>query len=192
MLIKYNSIEGDNNELEYSFLGSGGNIQHIKNILNEMLNKDHILIHWSAAKGDTVINGITTKKCNFNNLGLSLKYLRTVLKHTCITTIDNKKLNNQTLVSIKLTCENLFEVLPDLINYEIFISDDDYEFNWIGLKSHKISVVNLNPLELTFKFITDKKGLIDLNKINISLLFKNTDKNILLNNFPKPIFIDIN
>jgi hypothetical protein len=186
--------KGDSVEQDYDFIDSSGDSKHINNIINELLHKDNIIIYWSARKDETLVNGITVKKCSFTPPPqLTLKIIRTVLKNSCGVSTDCKAINKEnSLVTIKLSSENLFELLPDLINYEVYINDEDFEFNWLGLKSHKIVLSQkATPVDLTFRFITERKGPLDVNKISIALLFKTNDKPIIINNFPAPIFIDI-
>jgi hypothetical protein len=157
----------------------------------DLLEKDNIIIHWSAKKDDNLIKGVTVKKCSFALQTLSLKYVRTVLKNSCHINIEIKSFNSNYLVTLQLSCENLFELLPDLVNYEIYISDEEFEFDWLGLKSQKINSQTQQPLDLTFRLITDRKGQLEVSKISIILLFKNNEKPVVLNNFPAPIFIDL-
>ncbi len=107
---------------------------------------------------------------------------------------------NLTYVNIKIKMRNLFNYL-DLNSFEIFINDEDNEFDWFGVRRYKIKMeegntnVNNNELinEFDFNFSTYKKGSINVNRFNINIIPSlNTDKVITINNIPHSIIVDLN
>lgn len=114
--------------------------------------------------------------------------------------VKNKNENSYTsLVTIKMKMKNLFDHL-EINSYEIFISDDDNEFDWFGVKKYKLKdegnkdkdKKNEFIHEFDFNFSTGKKGLINVNRININIVpISSADKVITINSIPRPIVIDL-
>lgn len=113
---------------------------------------------------------------------------------------SEKELNDITYVNVKIKMKNLFEHL-ELSSYEVYVNDEDNEFDWLGIKKYKIkedanSNSNLNEKdfvnEFDFNFITNKRGTLNINRFNINIIPNlNPDKIITISYIPNPIIVNL-
>lgn len=171
---------------------------HIFLKLNQLLNKDFILITWTCQSSDedpNTINGLTLYNCKLKNPILNSKSILKILKNSIDLEIKKTKLElkEEYLINIKYKIKNIFDSL-DLSTFEIKIEDEEQEFKFIGLKKFKI-FENKQEKEFVFDFnviLSSNMNLSDINKFVISLFLKGQDKPLILNNMPGPIIIDLN
>ncbi len=192
---------------------------------NELLNKKkNIFISYTVKDKhkNYEFQGLNLLSLHINPQSLNYKNIKNIIREISEVKINKEKLNfrsdeenmnldiegcndaydqvNLTYVNIKIKMRNLFNYL-DLNSFEIFINDEDNEFDWFGVRRYKIKMeegntnVNNNELinEFDFNFSTYKKGSINVNRFNINIIPSlNTDKVITINNIPHSIIVDLN
>lgn len=111
--------------------------------------------------------------------------------------IDEEETYNIKLVNVKIKMKNLFNFL-ELNSFEIYVNDEENEFDWLGIKKYKIKEDQINKdkeldcNEFDFNFYTNKKGPINVNRFNINIIpHLNPDKIITISNIPHPIIVDL-
>jgi hypothetical protein len=127
--------------------------------------------------------------------------------------LDNLSNNYTSFVSIRIKMKDLFSHL-DINSFEIYVQDDDCEFDWLGTKRYKVKnensfivdgrINNSNKKNINnnnipekirifeFNFSSEKKGLLNMNKINININpVSISDKNIIINNIPNLLIIEL-
>lgn len=154
--------------------------KHYKNIIKEIsevsVNTEKLSIDEEIKESNSceLINNQDTKSFFSNN------------------NLNENNENYTSLVTIKLRMKSLFDYI-EINSYEVYITDEDNELNWFGVKKYKIKEDNVNKFhEFYFQFSTDKKGKINVNRININIIpAVNTDKVVNINNIPHPIIIEL-
>jgi hypothetical protein len=183
------SKDNDIRDENFEFLED--NSDHIKHRLLGLIQKDNILINWTANVGNKTLNGLTIYNSQIKPVSTSMRYVKNVLKNSCTTEISQKNVGPNKLVIIKLKLENLFEILGEGISYyEVFVNDEECEFNWLGLKSYKVT--DERDINIIFSFLTERSGQIDINKLCMNIYSKNaTEKPISITSIPYPMIIEL-
>jgi hypothetical protein len=111
-----------------------------------------------------------------------------VLEHNNINHINE----DNYLVSFNFKIQNFLEML-EAVAFEIFINDEDHEYDWVGLKRYKIADnIKQSEFLINFNMITDKRKKCDVNRFSITLFHKGIgEKPLTINNVPYPIILDI-
>ena len=91
----------------------------------------------------------------------------------------------------------------EINSFDIYVQDDDCEFDWLGTRKYKVKNENgficesadisaEKEFEFEFNFSTEKKGTLNMNKINLMINpVSISDKNIVINNVPHMLMIDL-
>jgi hypothetical protein len=128
-------------------------------------------------------------------------FLKSIFKNSITHEISQVQIDGKALVTIilELNKKNLEEI-TEVSNYEIYINDEEFEFTWMGTFKYKFTN-NTNQQsncflphneEMKFVFMTPKKGLIEVNKINVNIYPKNTqEKPFVINNILNGINIEV-
>jgi hypothetical protein len=140
---------------------------------------------------DNYVQGLSFYEPTLKVPLLSIKYLRTILKNKIGIQHEIKTIGENKLVKITLELGNLFETI-EISGYEIYISDEDMDFQWLGLKKFKKMANEPTQDKIFFSFISNKTGMVEVNKICINIFTKNVnEKPIHLNCIPAPLIIEL-
>lgn len=131
-------------------------------------------------------------------------FLLNSIKNNLSASFTTEKLeNNETLIILNIRLKELFQAL-EVKEYE-FNTKSDSDITWIGVKRKVIREAKrdldtndkkkkIDSIEHNIKFscFTKLKGLVNLNKISLSLISKhNKDQPILLDYLPIPLTLEI-
>jgi hypothetical protein len=186
--------------LKFEFLGDKikPNQYHIVNKFNHLLSKDHLIFNWSAeGKDGNIITGVTFHECKLKIPSINKIFLKTIFKNSSEIKITQHKMSDseETLVIVDINFNRKgYQEISDISWYEIYISDEENDFMWMGLKKFKVTNQPTGPavLKLQFSFMTNKSGTCEINKINITLYPKGqNEKPIVISGIPYPIIIDV-
>ena len=129
------------------------------------------------------------------------------MENSCKLTISKTEIGNEKKLIIfdLIIDKSALSEIDSITGYDIFIDDDNNEFNWLGLRKYSIknysnkfnynkdiqSNIN-NEISLQFSCITKVKGIRNINKITMSVNSSiPLQKNLILRNFPSPQIISI-
>jgi hypothetical protein len=203
-----NDIDSMNN---YNFLDDDNktlltNQSHVRKSFDKLAEKNQILFTWTAMVnkfGDylhgTRIWGVTLYEVKTKISSINKTFLKTIFKNSTEIKIEQHNIGEETLVIIELNYNKKgFNEVSDISWYEIFISDEENDFNWIGLKRYKVAnsqastSTDSNTLNLFFSFLTNKKGMIEVNKINLTIHPKGqNEKPINISGVPISLIITV-
>lgn len=194
----------------------------------ELLNKKkNIFISYSVTDktNSYEFQGLNLLSLTINPQNLNYKKIKNIIKEISQVQVSTEKIliyKNQneidghvenvaadsdfTFVNVKIKMKNLFQHL-ELSSYEVFVNDEDNEFDWLGIKKYKVKDDgNNNDIiikdknsdnkdfvnEFDFNFSTNKKGNININRFNINIIPNiNPDKVITISYIPHPIIVDL-
>ena len=147
----------------------------------------------NSNKNKKIILGIFPYEIQLENPKPTKNIIKELLRNSINEEITKHKINNETLVIIKLLLDKssllcFNKIIP---KYEIIINEENPEINWIGAKKYVI-INNFNEkdnniFECFFHFLTSLRGLIELNQISVLLYKDEEDEN--LEEIEKTIFI---
>ena len=182
---------------------------HLKNKLCRLLKKDNLIFSWEAKNiiKNEKITGLYFHKTHLKIPSITTKFLRQLMENSCKLTISKTEIGNEKKLIIfdLIIDKSALSEIDSITGYDIFIDDDNNEFNWLGLRKYSIknysnkfnynkdkqSNVN-NEISLQFSCITKVKGIRNINKITMSVNSSiPLQKNLILRNFPSPQIISI-
>lgn len=177
---------------------------HIITIFNKVLNSDKIFFNWTAKnKDDKLINGVNIYESKLKSPSINKTFLKSVFKNSFEIKSSVQKLgSDSTLITLflKLNVKNIEEI-SEVGSYEIFVSDDDNEYTWMGLNRFKVQNTSNNStgtendvkfIESKFNLITGKKGIIEVNKFSLLIYPKNQlEKSFTISNITNTLILDI-
>jgi hypothetical protein len=173
---------------------------HIITIFNKILNNDKLFFNWTAKnKEECLINGVHIYECKLKSPSINKTFLKSVFKNSFDIKSSVKKIgseNSLITLNINLNKKNIEEI-SEVASYEIFISDEENEYTWMGLNRFK--VLNTSSIEkdskilqLKFNLLTSKKGIIEVNKFSLLINPKNQiEKSFTISNITNAIILDI-
>lgn len=174
---------------------------HIITIFNKILNSDKIFFNWTAKnKDDKLINGVNIYESKLKTPSINKTFLKSVFKNSFEIKSSVQKIgSDNTLITLflKLNIKNIEEI-SEVGSYEIFISDDENEYTWMGLNRFKVqnssnnSENDLKFIESKFNLLTGKKGIIEVNKFSLLINPKNQlEKSFTISNITNTLILDI-
>ena len=149
------------------------------------------------------IKGLYIYELNLKNQNMSKNYIRDLFYNsTKLEPVVKKISKNKSLVIINITINKtgLIPLGKDIDKYDIFIDETTPLITWFG--PNRITVMNHieneedNIAKCRFTFYTEKKGLIEVNRICVLIYkrFKGMDIStgiIQINHITKPLHIEI-
>jgi len=182
---------------------SDSNSHSIIEKFDNLLSKDKLLFHFTGIDNsdeDRVVNGLLIYENTINIPQISKNFLKTIFVNSIeviISLNSNNTADNQRMIciDIKLDKKGLSEI-SDVKAYEVYVNDEDYEFNWIGATRYKIINSKSEAEELkenlNFCFLTSKREAFEMSKICVGIIPKNSnDKPYVLSNVLRSIDIDV-
>ena len=175
----YNFKEGEDKE-NFSFLEMLKEYDYITKKLTSILNRsNYFLINWSAndKNDNSIINGIYFYSVKLGTPKFNYPFLLNLFHISTELNIKKTKINdreNLVTVTVNLNKKGINQI-KEISKYEIFVVNEiESNINWIGLKLYSIDnnqdENNNNEFEkLIFNFITNAKGMIEINKIKVKL-----------------------
>ena len=184
---------------------------HIIEKINKVINKstNAIFFPWKAleeinSNSNKIIYGLIPYRIKLESPNPTKEIIRELLFNSTKVKIDKYNINNKSLVIINLSIDK-WALLPFnniIYKYEIFVDEGNPEITWIGGKKYIIMNKEQDEKErkiffCRFSFITELKGLIEVNRISVSLYenkeneenLEEIDKAILIKHISKPLSI---
>ena len=182
----------ENNQKEKKEDNSKGNINDDNKINNDI-----------SDDGEKRIKGVYIYELNLKNQNMSKNYIRDLFYNsTKLEPVVKKISKNKSLVIINITINKtgLIPLGKDIDKYDIFIDETTPLITWFG--PNRITVKNHieneedNIAKCRFTFYTDKKGLIEVNRISVLIYkrFQGMDIStgiIQISHITKPLYIEI-
>ena len=205
---KYN-LDFINQELErenINIITNNHIIEKFNKILNNSKNKI-IFFPWKVLKNinnksNTTIFCIYPYIVKLERPKPTKSIIKELLINSTKVEIIKHKINNKSLVIITFSIDKsiLFSFSNTIYKYEIFINEENPEIIWIGGKKYVI-MNNIKEedeinFECRFNFLTELKGLIEINRISIKFYKKGenlegTEETLLIKHMIKPFSIYI-
>ena len=180
---------------------------HIFDKFNKIINNSNditIIFPWKAEISDKKkkIQGLYLYELNLSGPKVTKDFIREIFYNSTEIKIMKKNINTEkTFVSIGLSLKKSgISSLSDIISqYDIYVDkDENPEIFWMGLQ--KYTVINQadkngeDKFACNFNFVTNFKGILEINRISIKLYNKNEEKNInevfmMIKHISKPISI---
>ncbi len=186
---------------DFKFLpefASDSNILYIIEKFNHLLQKDKILFHFSVRDNslqdnDRLVNGLFIYDNIIKIPQINKNFLKTIFVNSIEVSFSHvmnyaEMEQNMVIVNLILDKKGLAEI-SDISAYEIYVNDEEFDYNWIGCTRYKIlnkkseNIFDEMKECLNFCFLTNKKGIIEMNKICVSIIPKNlNEKPFVLSN----------
>ena len=175
----YNFKEGEDKE-NFSFLEMLKDYDYITKKLTSILNRsNYFFINWSAndKNDNSIIQGIYFYSVKLGSPKFNYPFILNLFHISTELNIKKTKINdreNLVTVTVNLNKKGINQI-KEISKYEIFVENEiESNINWIGLKLYSIDNNqddnNNNEFEkLIFNFITNAKGMIEINKIKVKL-----------------------
>jgi len=179
-------------------LASNSNSSFIFEKFNHLLQKDKILFHFKVRENsndnsDRLINGLFIYDNILKIPQINKNFLKTIFVNS-IEVNYNHVMNylengqNMVIINIILNKKGLAEI-SDISAYEIYVNDEEFEYNWIGCNRYKIlnskseSRSDKMMESFSFCFLSYNRLSIEMNKICVSIIPKNqNEKSFVLSN----------
>ena len=175
----YNFKEGEDKE-NFSFLEMLKDYDYITKKLTSILNRsNYFFINWSAndKNDNSIIQGIYFYSVKLGSPKFNYPFILNLFHISTELNIKKTKINdreNLVTVTVILNKKGINQI-KEISKYEIFVENEiESNINWIGLKLYSIDnnqdENNNNEFEkLIFNFITNVKGMIEINQIKVKL-----------------------
>jgi hypothetical protein len=179
-------------------LASNSNSSFTIEKFNNLLQKDKILFHFSVRENsnensDRLINGLFIYDNILKIPQINKNFLKTIFVNSIEVNYSQvmnylEKGQNMVIINIILNKKGLAEI-SDISAYEIYVNDEEFEYNWIGCTRYKIlNSKSENPCDettesLSFCLLSYNKLSVEMNKICVSIIPKNpNEKSFVLSN----------